>query len=74
MVDGAGCFVADYDLRVSDQCTGEGHELALAEGEVEAVFFDGGVQVEGAGLLRFPWGGGGGGGVWVFSGNEIGLT
>ena len=45
-VDGRGGLVADDDLGAADEGAGEGHELALAEGEVEPVFLDDGVEAD----------------------------
>lgn len=39
-------LVADDDLRIPHQCAREGHELALPEGEVGALFFDDVVEVD----------------------------
>lgn len=50
-VDGRCGLVADDDLRVADECSRQGEELALAEREVEAFVFDGRVEVDAAGLV-----------------------
>ncbi len=69
-VDGRRGLVAHDDLAAAHQGTGQGHELALAEREVEAVLLDDGVEVQAQGVAgvrrrrrrgRRRAGGGGGG-------------